>query len=122
MIRRPPRSTLFPYTTLFRSVRPGRREPRRAAPGQDREPREADGGEEAREEPWCQRVDAEGQLVQGRDVDGHKSLERIEHDAVGEEDHPRDQPESVEAREADTGRHALERDRGAPGADDAEPD
>src|SRR3712207_8536185 len=24
MIRRPPRSTLFPYTTLFRSVRPGR--------------------------------------------------------------------------------------------------
>src|SRR3712207_6898028 len=28
MIRRPPRSTLFPYTTLFRSVRPdGRTEP-----------------------------------------------------------------------------------------------
>src|SRR2546422_3396016 len=25
MIRRPPRSTLFPYTTLFRSVRPLRR-------------------------------------------------------------------------------------------------
>src|SRR5690348_18120384 len=25
MIRRPPRSTLFPYTTLFRSVRPRRR-------------------------------------------------------------------------------------------------
>src|SRR5258708_9121368 len=25
MIRRPPRSTLFPYTTLFRSVRPARR-------------------------------------------------------------------------------------------------
>src|SRR2546430_13604030 len=24
MIRRPPRSTLFPYTTLFRSHRPGR--------------------------------------------------------------------------------------------------
>src|SRR5258708_14924170 len=24
MIRRPPRSTLFPYTTLFRSGRPGR--------------------------------------------------------------------------------------------------
>src|SRR2546430_7435530 len=24
MIRRPPRSTLFPYTTLFRSPRPGR--------------------------------------------------------------------------------------------------
>src|SRR5438093_6312427 len=26
MIRRPPRSTLFPYTTLFRSGRPARRE------------------------------------------------------------------------------------------------
>src|SRR3712207_6905323 len=25
MIRRPPRSTLFPYTTLFRSTRPGSR-------------------------------------------------------------------------------------------------
>src|SRR2546422_11448520 len=25
MIRRPPRSTLFPYTTLFRSLRAGRR-------------------------------------------------------------------------------------------------
>src|SRR5687767_15410281 len=27
MIRRPPRSTLFPYTTLFRSPRPGRSTP-----------------------------------------------------------------------------------------------
>src|SRR3989441_8152951 len=26
MIRRPPRSTLFPYTTLFRSAAPGRRD------------------------------------------------------------------------------------------------
>src|SRR5690242_21390410 len=31
MIRRPPRSTLFPYTTLFRSSRPGvRRDAKRA--------------------------------------------------------------------------------------------
>src|SRR3989442_13175847 len=29
MIRRPPRSTLFPYTTLFRSHRPGVSAPRR---------------------------------------------------------------------------------------------
>src|SRR2546428_6537209 len=27
MIRRPPRSTLFPYTTLFRSAEPGGRDP-----------------------------------------------------------------------------------------------
>src|SRR3712207_7636812 len=34
MIRRPPRSTLFPYTTLFRSRR--RPRPRRPAPGRRR--------------------------------------------------------------------------------------
>src|SRR3712207_7106659 len=33
MIRRPPRSTLFPYTTLFRSNRGGVPGPRRPAPG-----------------------------------------------------------------------------------------
>src|SRR3712207_7167786 len=31
MIRRPPRSTLFPYTTLFRSRGVGRERPRRTA-------------------------------------------------------------------------------------------
>src|SRR5689334_24620923 len=47
MIRRPPRSTLFPYTTLFRSVRGGRhpalrvRRPHRLPPA-------ADGGRPAR--------------------------------------------------------------------------
>src|SRR2546427_5600191 len=33
MIRRPPRSTLFPYTTLFRSERASREWPRKPAPG-----------------------------------------------------------------------------------------
>src|SRR3712207_6846560 len=33
MIRRPPRSTLFPYTTLFRSPPDGSRRPLRAANG-----------------------------------------------------------------------------------------
>src|SRR5256885_5679598 len=33
MIRRPPRSTLFPYTTLFRSARRARTAARRAAAG-----------------------------------------------------------------------------------------
>src|SRR5688572_31439254 len=32
MIRRPPRSTLFPYTTLFRSLPGGRRAPERFRP------------------------------------------------------------------------------------------
>src|SRR2546430_5671873 len=40
MIRRPPRSTLFPYTTLFRSPvlhrRPGQRDPGRGGQSADR--------------------------------------------------------------------------------------
>src|ERR1039457_7358842 len=35
MIRRPPRSTLFPYTTLFRSIHPGR--PEHFVPGHARQ-------------------------------------------------------------------------------------
>src|SRR2546422_8285028 len=37
MIRRPPRSTLFPYTTLFRSETPGRRVVARAIAGGEKE-------------------------------------------------------------------------------------
>src|SRR3712207_8223635 len=47
MIRRPPRSTLFPYTTLFRSVGDGEHGQRDRAHQQEREedgqPREGDG-------------------------------------------------------------------------------
>src|SRR2546428_7449202 len=38
MIRRPPRSTLFPYTTLFRSPARGMRLPARDRPGTPRAP------------------------------------------------------------------------------------
>src|SRR2546426_3612264 len=43
MIRRPPRSTLFPYTTLFRSPRPLDRSPHdvRGVPGAPSAPRSA---------------------------------------------------------------------------------
>src|SRR3712207_8023036 len=34
MIRRPPRSTLFPYTTLFRSFLPGEQAPTEVSTGQ----------------------------------------------------------------------------------------
>src|SRR5688572_32716186 len=52
MIRRPPRSTLFPYTTLFRSGRAGRC-PREAAGGHDLgPPRIAD----ARANPAAERI------------------------------------------------------------------
>src|SRR5437588_2319071 len=39
MIRRPPRSTLFPYTTLFRSIRAGRPSPRWPSASGTRRPR-----------------------------------------------------------------------------------
>src|SRR3712207_6195845 len=38
MIRRPPRSTLFPYTTLFRSPGASRGQRRRASPEEGEEP------------------------------------------------------------------------------------
>src|SRR5258708_28779951 len=38
MIRRPPRSTLFPYTTLFRSSLPGAGRARAGSPGRARRP------------------------------------------------------------------------------------
>src|SRR2546430_6660327 len=41
MIRRPPRSTLFPYTTLFRSRSPPGRRPRRRAAARARPARPA---------------------------------------------------------------------------------
>src|SRR2546426_6527413 len=67
MIRRPPRSTLFPYTTLFRSTAPGRGgsasldlppvadylKPRRGAGGGDEERGRWRGGEV--EENECER-------------------------------------------------------------------
>src|SRR3712207_7265574 len=66
MIRRPPRSTLFPYTTLFRSVRERRREPRPDRPG----------GAEA----LLPRVDGRGAVR--RRADGAQ-LARAPRDAVG---------------------------------------
>src|SRR3712207_8106534 len=45
MIRRPPRSTLFPYTTLFRSVRDRVVRPRRALADRDAEIARAHAGE-----------------------------------------------------------------------------
>src|SRR2546430_7206359 len=54
MIRRPPRSTLFPYTTLFRSGPEARH-----APGQETEPRDAGSLLTIREEELQPEADAE---------------------------------------------------------------
>src|SRR2546429_6661861 len=80
MIRRPPRSTLFPYTTLFRSLRPrgGRIPPDQLLLLAPRLAVEIGGGavvEDAavrrpRETPAvCQVVGAVGRLARGRLVD-----------------------------------------------------
>src|SRR2546425_4714514 len=62
MIRRPPRSTLFPYTTLFRSP------PARRARGRD---------------------DPTGEGADDRAHRGHRgALELVRHDALDERDRP----------------------------------
>src|SRR3712207_7529350 len=61
MIRRPPRSTLFPYTTLFRSPRPLRTrgaQRGRAAAG---DPRGALGDEQPDRRGYAERNEAPGQ-------------------------------------------------------------
>src|SRR5215510_15839933 len=42
MIRRPPRSTLFPYTTLFRPCRTASQHGRKLIPGPERRPRRSE--------------------------------------------------------------------------------
>src|SRR2546427_4205140 len=51
MIRRPPRSTLFPYTTLFRSVSLDRAQQSGSARGQERHQQATDGRGRARSSP-----------------------------------------------------------------------
>src|SRR5438270_2162088 len=63
MIRRPPRSTLFPYTTLFRSAgaRPPREE-RRGQPGLDR-PAAGVGVSRCRSEEHTSELQSQSNLV-----------------------------------------------------------
>src|SRR2546427_5843304 len=62
MIRRPPRSTLFPYTTLFRSRSAARKGPRPVGPGR---PRPAAGRREssARSEEHTSELQSQSNLV-----------------------------------------------------------
>src|SRR2546426_7661436 len=67
MIRRPPRSTLFPYTTLFRSPRHRHRHDRRATPaGHDRSG-DGESHRDARTESI--RPDPKGRTYTRRDAD-----------------------------------------------------
>src|SRR3712207_7319887 len=76
MIRRPPRSTLFPYTTLFRSRWPGGPRTSRRAAGQRRR-----GRRERRAGQWQRRQReqaAEGRQGQGQGGEARQGRERSE--------------------------------------------
>src|SRR3712207_7689402 len=70
MIRRPPRSTLFPYTTLFRSGRAARRQHRRSegraqghAPARRERPRSREARQRARSEEHTSELQSRQYLV-----------------------------------------------------------
>src|SRR2546429_4835311 len=63
MIRRPPRSTLFPYTTLFRSGFRRRRPPSRRARRGARDPRAHQHDDEHRSEEHTSELQSRLQLV-----------------------------------------------------------
>src|SRR5215211_8816818 len=106
MIRRPPRSTLFPYTTLFRSL--GRR-PRRVLPertlGHVR-PHEAGAEEEHRDPPRelvRERLAVAADRRLARRVGGANAARQVcraarrDHDpAAAALEHPRDHPPAAE--------------------------
>src|SRR3712207_7290491 len=68
MIRRPPRSTLFPYTTLFRSLGPRADVGERPEPVDARVGAEVDQNDPSAEAAWGQRrrVEPRGCAAQGR--------------------------------------------------------
>src|SRR2546425_8091762 len=76
MIRRPPRSTLFPYTTLFRSVR-GARRSRLPRPGGAR--RDAGGAGLRRQQPaeFSRPASAQRQHDEGRSEEHTSELQSL---------------------------------------------
>src|SRR2546428_3429618 len=82
MIRRPPRSTLFPYTTLFRSPLALQRE-NRARPGVVREPLVADRECLAEADPLFEQIDRHG-LLAGVELIGDRKSTRLNssHDQI----------------------------------------
>src|SRR6266567_7071493 len=83
MIRRPPRSTLFPYTTLFRSRRSDR--PRGPAVVWTRSPR---GGGSPRRwwrcGSWLLRSDGDSRLSPRQQVLGQEASQRRGDDGIGD--------------------------------------
>src|SRR5438034_8140886 len=63
MIRRPPRSTLFPYTTLFRSPEPGHGQVAAGEPAQCHYGRDPQAGIAARSEEHTSELQSHSDLV-----------------------------------------------------------
>src|SRR3712207_7098549 len=73
MIRRPPRSTLFPYTTLFRSQRHGHRG------GAPRFPSRGERGPSGPDQGGCHAQEAASNLAQGGNAGGDGEARSEEH-------------------------------------------
>src|SRR3712207_8175546 len=80
MMRRQPRSTLFPYTTLFRSQRPALRDVL-AADAAEPEVEAEEGDQQPADGPVDERVDAAGPsaVVEGMSVHGSRPDRSEEH-------------------------------------------
>src|SRR2546427_6093567 len=92
MIRRPPRSTLFPYTTLFRSDAGGDRSIAAAAPGGARRGRQNGNGKHCRSEEHTSELQSQSNLVCRLLLEKKKSwLPLLVHDVCVEKyrDYPR---------------------------------
>src|SRR3712207_7710327 len=81
MIRRPPRSTLFPYTTLFRSVGDVETAPGEAGVGQLR------GGDGGGRRLRLVLADVDGRLGAREDAVGDREAERVARGALRSEEH-----------------------------------
>src|SRR2546428_6430907 len=90
MIRRPPRSTLFPYTTLFRSPRSVRRPARCDRPGSARHEadRRSARGRTAGGEPWAAADRKSTRLNSSHDQISYAVFCLKKKNELGEEPHP----------------------------------
>src|SRR5204863_5869111 len=98
MIRRPPRSTLFPYTTLFRSHRPG---PRRR---RSRRPRRQCPDPRSRSEEHTSELQSRRDLVCRLLLEKKKKIKTIK-----QQKHYRETRARLDTRHIDAAKPALER-------------
>src|SRR3712207_7460642 len=75
MIRRPPRSTLFPYTTLFRSAEPGHSAPRPLLFPLSGRTIDHSRGKATRDAQWSEKRHSAVQVYSGR-TNGNRMVSR----------------------------------------------